>query len=98
MYFSFYWQSGGLGDVPDLAASNLRYLQLEFKDNTGAWREVWRQPAVGEVTDFVQVFAGVKEAAYFHNDFQFRFRNVGLRNGGLIRAARRPRQMCIRPS
>lgn len=81
VYLSFYWQSGGIGDVPDLTQSNLRYLQLEFKDNTGAWQEVWRQPAVGVVTDFVQVFAGVREPRYFHNDFQFRFRNVGQRNG-----------------
>ncbi|MCJ8165901.1 T9SS type A sorting domain-containing protein [Pontibacter sp. E15-1] len=81
VYLSFYWQSGGLGDVPDLTASNLRYLQLEFKDNTGAWREVWRQSGVGQVTDFAQVYIGVKEARYLHNDFQFRFRNVGQRNG-----------------
>ena len=81
VYLSFYWQSGGLGDVPDLTGSNLRYLQLEFKDKAGAWREVWRQPAVGAVTEFAQVYIGLKEAAYFHNDFQFRFRNVGLRNG-----------------
>lgn len=81
VYLSFYWQSGGLGDVPDLTANNLRYLQLEFKDNTGTWREVWRQAAVGKVTAFTQVFVGVKEASYFHDDFQFRFRNVGQRNG-----------------
>jgi hypothetical protein len=81
VYISFYWQSGGLGDVPDLTESNLRYLQLEFKDNTGSWHEVWRQPAVGVVTDFVQVFVAAREARDFHNDFQFRFRNVGQRNG-----------------
>ncbi|RIJ42692.1 T9SS type A sorting domain-containing protein [Pontibacter oryzae] len=81
VYLSFYWQSGGLGDVPDLTENNLRYLVLEFKDNTDTWREVWRQPATGEVTDFKQVFVGVKEARYFHSGFRFRFRNVGLRNG-----------------
>ncbi len=81
VYLSFYWQSGGLGDVPDRTTSNLRYLQLEFKDNTGNWQEVWRQPGVGQVTDFAQVFIGIKEARYLHGGFQFRFRNVGLRNG-----------------
>ncbi|WP_161888525.1 T9SS type A sorting domain-containing protein [Pontibacter russatus] len=81
LYLSFYWQSGGLGDVPDRTESNLRYLALEFKDRTGVWREVWRQAAVGEVTDFVQVFVGVKDPAFLHDAFQFRFRNVGLRNG-----------------
>ncbi|MCX2739845.1 T9SS type A sorting domain-containing protein [Pontibacter anaerobius] len=81
VYLSFYWQSGGLGDVPDQTESNLRYLALEFQDNTGAWQEVWRQAAVGEVTDFAQVFVGLKEARFFHSGFRFRFRNVGLRNG-----------------
>ncbi|WP_181163683.1 T9SS type A sorting domain-containing protein [Pontibacter mangrovi] len=81
VYLSFYWQSGGLGDVPDQTESNLRYLTLEFLDNTGAWQEVWRQPAVGEVTDFAQVFVGLRESKYFHSGFRFRFRNVGLRNG-----------------
>ncbi|MFD3000341.1 T9SS type A sorting domain-containing protein [Pontibacter toksunensis] len=81
VYLSFYWQSGGLGDVPDLTESNLRYLQLEFKDNTGTWREVWRQPALGVVSDFAQAFFGLLEPRYFHNDFQFRFQNVGQRNG-----------------
>ncbi|WP_276496766.1 T9SS type A sorting domain-containing protein [Pontibacter litorisediminis] len=81
VYLSFYWQSGGLGDVPDRTESNLRYLALEFLDNTGTWQEVWRQPAVGEVTDFAQVFVGLREARYFHSGFRFRFRNVGLRNG-----------------
>lgn len=81
VYLSFYWQSGGLGDVPDLTESNLRYLALEFQDNTGAWQEVWRQSAVGEVTDFAQVFVGLKEAKYFHSGFRFRFLNVGVRNG-----------------
>ncbi|MHA6247434.1 T9SS type A sorting domain-containing protein [Pontibacter sp. CAU 1760] len=81
VYLSFYWQSGGLGDVPDRTVSNLRYLALEFRDNTGAWREVWRQAAVGVVTDFTQQFIALREQAYFHEGFQFRFRNVGQRNG-----------------
>ncbi|WP_299754247.1 T9SS type A sorting domain-containing protein [uncultured Pontibacter sp.] len=81
VYLSFYWQSGGLGDVPDQTENDLRYLALEFLDKTGAWQEVWRQSAVGVVTDFAQVFVGLQEAKYFHSGFQFRFRNVGLRNG-----------------
>lgn len=83
VYLSFYWQSGGLGDTPDLTENNQRYLVLEFFDNSGAWQEVWRQPAVGTVTDFAQVFVGLRESRYFHSDFRFRFRNVGQRNGML---------------
>ncbi|WP_347156566.1 T9SS type A sorting domain-containing protein [Pontibacter chitinilyticus] len=81
VYLSFYWQSGGLGDVPDKTASNLVYLQLEFKDASGNWQQVWRQPGIGQRSDFRQVFIGLKEARYFHENFQFRFRSVGVRNG-----------------
>ncbi|GAB3201355.1 hypothetical protein GCM10027293_23950 [Pontibacter aydingkolensis] len=79
VYLSFYWQSGGLGDIPD--RSNMVYLLVEFKDNAGNWQEVWRQNGLGEVTDFAQVFIGLKETRYFHNGFQFRFRSIGQRNG-----------------
>lgn len=81
VYLSFYWQSGGMGDVPDQTRENTFYLQLEFKDASGTWQQVWRQPAVGERTAFRQVFVGIKDARYFHNDFQFRFRNIGSRSG-----------------
>ncbi|MEJ8757127.1 T9SS type A sorting domain-containing protein [Pontibacter sp. H259] len=81
VYLSFYWQAGGLGDVPDRTVENSFYLVLEFKDNAGNWQQVWRQNATGEATDFSQVFIGLKDARYFHNGFQFRFRNSGRRSG-----------------
>ncbi|WP_179222997.1 T9SS type A sorting domain-containing protein [Pontibacter ummariensis] len=81
VYLSFWWQSGGLGDVPDLTQNDLKYLQLEFKDQTGTWHPVWRQNAVGEVTPFVQVFEAITDPKFFHNDFQFRWTNIGQRNG-----------------
>ncbi|WP_299823550.1 T9SS type A sorting domain-containing protein [uncultured Pontibacter sp.] len=79
VYLSFYWQSGGLGDIPD--RTELVYLLAEFKDAAGNWQEVWRQNGTGEVSEFTQVFIGLREARYFHDDFQFRFRSIGLRNG-----------------
>jgi len=81
VYLSFYWQSGGLGDIPDKTSNEQVYLQLEFKDNTGNWQQVWRQPGVGDTTRFVQVFVGLREARFLHDAFQFRFRSVGQRNG-----------------
>ncbi|MFT2009974.1 T9SS type A sorting domain-containing protein [Pontibacter sp. 13R65] len=81
VYLSFYWQSGGLGDVPDRTNNNSYFLLLEFKDNAGSWQTVWQQNAVGQVTPFAQVFVAVKEARYFHDSFQFRFRNIGRRTG-----------------
>ncbi|HEY4650312.1 MAG TPA: T9SS type A sorting domain-containing protein [Pontibacter sp.] len=81
VYLSFYWQSGGLGDVPDRTVENSYYLVLEFKDNTGNWQQVWRQNAEGSTTPFRQVFVALKDARYLHDTFQFRFRNVGGRSG-----------------
>lgn len=83
VYLSFYWQSGGLGDVPDRTAENTYYLQLEFRDASGNWQQVWRQPAPGTRTSFAQVFIGIKDARYLHHDFQFRLRNIGDRSGML---------------
>lgn len=81
VYLSFYWQAGGLGSVPVRTTENAFYLALEFKDNAGNWQQVWRQNATGNATDFRQVFLALKEARYFHDGFQFRFRNVGRRSG-----------------
>ncbi|MBD1398845.1 T9SS type A sorting domain-containing protein [Pontibacter sp. JH31] len=81
VYLSFYWQSGGLGDVPDRTSNNSRFLQLEFKDNTGVWRPVWQQAGLGNATDFAQVFVALREQRFFHDNFQFRFRSEGSRNG-----------------
>ena len=79
VYLSFYWQSGGLGDIPDRTSDV--FIALEFRDRNGAWQEVWRQTGLGEVTPFAQVFIGLRDNRYFHNNFQFRFRSVGQRNG-----------------
>ncbi|MER2997668.1 T9SS type A sorting domain-containing protein [Pontibacter populi] len=81
VYLSFYWQAGGLGSVPLKTVENAFYLVLEFKDNAGNWQQVWRQNATGQASGFTQVFVGLKDARYFHNDFQFRFRNIGRRSG-----------------
>lgn len=80
VYLSFYWQSGGLGWVPVRTSNNSRLLQLEFKDVDGVWQQVWQQTAPGLVTDFAQVFVGVREQRFLHDDFQFRFRSEGIRN------------------
>ncbi|MFD2245578.1 T9SS type A sorting domain-containing protein [Pontibacter ruber] len=83
VYLSFYWQSGGLGDVPDRTTDNTAFLQLQFKDASGNWVPVWTQPGVGNVTEFAQVIVPVQDARFFHNDFQFRFRSEGERSGML---------------
>lgn len=81
VYLSFYWQAGGLGDVPDRSTNNQVFILLEFKDIAGRWVPVWQQNGTGVATPFAQVFVGIKAATFLHNDFQFRFRSVGRRNG-----------------
>ncbi|TXK44860.1 T9SS type A sorting domain-containing protein [Pontibacter qinzhouensis] len=81
VYLSFYWQSGGLGDVPDRTSNNSFYLVLELLDNAGAWQPVWQQNAVGEVTEFAQVFVALSDGRFLHDGFQFRYRNIGRRTG-----------------
>ncbi|QCR23169.1 T9SS type A sorting domain-containing protein [Pontibacter sp. SGAir0037] len=83
VYLSFYWQSGGNGDIPNRDVNNNIFLQLEFKDASGNWQAVWRQQSVGIFTEFAQVFVAVKNQQYFHNAFQFRFRAAGMRTGML---------------
>ncbi|MBC7920503.1 MAG: T9SS type A sorting domain-containing protein [Ferruginibacter sp.] len=89
LYLSFFWQARGLGEQPDLNDS----LILQFKDNgvTENWRTVWKQlgqfnNGAGGITNaantiFVQALVPVQAAAFFHPNFQFRFRAFGRRAG-----------------
>ena len=79
VYLSFFYEGQGLGDYPDLIDS----LIVEFKDNSGAWRIVWSDTGYSSLTyvtqEFKQVLINVSALAppysYYHNTFQFRFRN-----------------------
>ncbi len=85
VYFSFFYQPGGLGDYPNSYFFNsTNYgvnvgdsLVVEFKDSTGTWQHVWSKDGVFSNEDFKQVMIPLKNSIYFHNDFQFRFRNYG---------------------
>lgn len=83
VYLSFFYQAGGLADFPNTAYfNNSNYgisfgdsLVLEFKDAAGIWKKVWATDGVMGPTPFTQVLIPIKSPAFFHNDFQFRFRN-----------------------
>ena len=86
VYLSFFFEGKGLGDSPDALDS----LVLEFKDNAGFWRREWFQ--VGYTSGaapytFQQALVKVPTLAppynYFHNVFQFRFRNKASLYGNL---------------
>lgn len=82
VYLSFYIEPQGLGDKPNDPDS----LVLEFRSlNTdpSAWQTVWNASAANyPVNKFTQVFIFI-DSAFLHDDFQFRFKNIGSRTGSL---------------
>jgi hypothetical protein len=80
LYFSFFWQKRGNGEIPE----NVDSLRLQFKDNTGAWSTVWS--AIGGDTLFIDAFKQeiiqVPFGPFQHAGFQFRFESFGKLTGG----------------
>ncbi|MBA2423170.1 MAG: T9SS type A sorting domain-containing protein [Chitinophagales bacterium] len=82
VYFSFFFQPGGLGDEPNPESFNVSNygvafgdsLVLEFKDIVGSWHHIWSHDGA-PMQAFEQVLVPVIDTAFFHDDFQFRFRN-----------------------
>jgi hypothetical protein len=94
VYLSFYFQPGGLGDKPnDSLFNSFNYskefgdsLILEFKDVNGTWQHAWATDGLpgnqGYAAErFYQEILKVNDASFFHDDFQFRFRNIASRIG-----------------
>ncbi len=82
LYLSFYYEAQGYGDYPNVGDE----LMLLFKKNDGTWKEVWSSDGYDKPIPFSQqkftlVMIPVKDAAYFHNAFQFRFHNIATLSG-----------------
>jgi hypothetical protein len=84
IYISFFYEPQGLGDWPNLQDS----LILEFLDDFEQWIGVWSVPGfqrLDSVTNFFkQVLIPVQVLPFhnfFHNKFQFRFRNLASLSG-----------------
>lgn len=78
LYLSFYWLAKGLGEKPD----TLDAFRVEFKNQKNEWVEAWRNNGqVNQDSIFQQVFLVIKDLAYMHADFQFRFRSYGRASG-----------------
>jgi len=72
VFFSFFYQSAGLGDAPETSDS----LILEFfNKNTKGWDTVWTTPGVPKMSEFKQVMIQITEQ-YLYKGFKFRFRNI----------------------
>lgn len=85
VYLSFYWQAKGQGELPDPGDSLSRLpgdsLTVQFLDRTGTWQTVWAKVGGIVNNNFFQVFVPVRNAAYFHAGFAFRFRSFGRESG-----------------
>jgi hypothetical protein len=71
LYFSFYYQAGGLGEPPDQADS---LVLMFFEPVLQKWDTIWKVPG-DSVKPFKRVDIPVTNPVYFQNGFQFRFYN-----------------------
>ncbi|MCC5946108.1 MAG: T9SS type A sorting domain-containing protein [Bernardetiaceae bacterium] len=69
LLISFFWQSAGLGEMPD---ANDRLI-LEFQNEEGEWVEAWRQAGGNKDTVFTQTAVHVDDRQFLHEFFRFRF-------------------------
>ena len=82
VYLSFFYQAKGIGNEPEPNDS----LILEFRTPTKNWTRVWyKKGYLPTVTDtlFHLVMVPVKDASYFENGFQLRFKNYATLCGNL---------------
>ncbi|MES2780375.1 MAG: T9SS type A sorting domain-containing protein [Bacteroidota bacterium] len=82
VYLFFFIEPQGLGDKPNDGDS----LVLEFRSNRlfpDAWQTVWNGSSrFFPVDTFTQISIFV-DSAYLHDDFQFRFKNIGSKTGNI---------------
>ncbi|HYC84543.1 MAG TPA: hypothetical protein VEB86_04940, partial [Chryseosolibacter sp.] len=79
VYLSFFYQWQGNGEAPD----NGDFLELQFRDSTGAWQSVlsiYPQDHFDR-TEFYDTALAVGNGVFFHDTFQFRFRAFGRQSG-----------------
>lgn len=77
VYLSFYWQARGLGELPDAVDT----FRLEFLNQKGDWIAVWKKSGGQFDTLYQQTFIPIRDAAFMHAGFQFRFRAYGRSSG-----------------
>lgn len=79
VYLSFFFQVAGNGERPDATD----YLAVEFKNNAGVWKPAMTiyPTSSMQATVFYDTLVKVDGDEFFHDDFQFRFRNYGRLSG-----------------
>lgn len=76
-FLSFFWQAGTLGGPPSGSGSRPIALYVDFKDAADQWQQVWQLRSPADTTNFRFKALAVNQAAFLHDDFQFRFRVSG---------------------
>jgi hypothetical protein len=79
VYIFFMYQFQGNGEPPDPGDE----LTLWFKDETGAWTNVWSitENATSNDSVFIPIKIPITESKYFFESFQFQFKNFGRLSG-----------------
>jgi hypothetical protein len=79
VYLSFFYQWAGHGEPPDADD----YLQVEFKNDQGVWESAAtiRTKDSFEENVFYDTLIKVDGERFFHDSFQFRFKNYGRLSG-----------------
>lgn len=78
IYLSFFMQSGGFGDAPDLQDSIVLY----FLDNNNTWNSVWKMVDKA-APQFKQFFVGINDSKYLFKGFRFMFINYVKNTGNM---------------
>lgn len=79
VYFSFLYQAGGFGEMPDSTDS----LVLEFySKELDQWNWIWSTTGFSNDSIFKVGHICLKQNQYFKKGFQFRFKNYGRLSGG----------------
>jgi len=76
VFISFYYQAQGYGF--ELGAGDS--LLLQFKNDSSVWETVWFSEGIS-LDDFQLALVRLDSADYFHDSFQFRFRNYAALTG-----------------
>jgi hypothetical protein len=79
VYLSFFYQWQGNGEAPDPAD----YFRVEFKNDLGDWETVMTifPKSSFNRSEFYDTLIKVEGDRFFHNTFQFRFKNYGRLSG-----------------
>jgi hypothetical protein len=84
---SFFYQAEGFGDSPEASDSLCLDFYKPLADSArGVWTKVWGKAGYNPSstdTAFYRVKIEVIDTAYFHDGFQFRFRNKATSSGSL---------------